>query len=186
MTSAQLATLKAAIVADNALNSQPMNSDGAFAIAEALNLPASPSVSVWRPDAPVQAINDAIDWAKFTPADAADGTTIFTNRLLLIQTKQMNLQSMLVGRDTVDASRANVRAGLRDAVINIPAGVGGANVVAGGASGINVMNNCVRPALRIESILSTGQATTGGVTAKIMGFEGQVDYQDVIQALALP
>ena len=186
MTPQQLATVKAAILADPALSAQPMNSDGAFAIAAALNLPASPQENVWRTNASVQAINDAIDWAKYTPVDAADGTAIYTNRLLLIQSKQMNLQCMLIGRDTVDASKANVRAGLRDAVINIPACANGASVQAGGASGVTVMNKCIRPALRIEDILATGQATTGGVTAKIMGYEGTMSYQEVEQARALP
>lgn len=186
MTPQQLAALKAAIVADSALNSQPMTSDGAFAIAAALNAPSNPAANVWRPDASVQAINDAIDYTKYTPTDAADNTVTYSNRLLLVQTKQMNLQNMLIGRDTVDASRSNVRSALRDAVINLPTGASGANVSAGGASGVNVMNACVRQGKRIEIVMKTGDATTGGVTAAVMGFEGDVSYQEVEQARALP
>jgi len=42
LTTAQYQTLKAAIVADPTLSAQPLNSDGAFAIAAALNAIASP------------------------------------------------------------------------------------------------------------------------------------------------
>lgn len=186
LTQSQLATLKAAILADPVLAAKPNNSDGAFDIAIAMNSLASPSANVWRTDARVQAINDAINWSLFTPSDTPDGTAAWTNRILAIQTKQMNLQLMLQGRDTVDASKANVRAGLRDAVIAVPAGAGGSAVSPGGASGVNVMNACVRPGLRIEILLKTGDATTGTVTAAIMGYEGQITYQDVETARALP
>ena len=48
LNSSQLATLKAAIAADGTLNAFPMNSDGDYAIAAALNLPAAPDFIVWR------------------------------------------------------------------------------------------------------------------------------------------
>jgi len=182
MTPAQLQALKAAINADPVLSAKPLNSDGAFDIAIAMNTPVASTV--WRTDARVQAINDAINWALYTPVDAADGTATWTNRILAIQTKQMNLQLMLQGRETVDASKTNVRAGLRDAVIAVPAGASGAAVSPGGASGVNVMNACIRPGLRIEILLKTGDATTGGVTAAVMGYEGTITYQDVEAARA--
>jgi hypothetical protein len=186
MTNAQLQVLKNAIIADPVLAAKPNNSDGAFDIATAMNLPASPTANVWRTDARVQAINDAINWSLYTPADTPDGTAVWTNRILSIQTKQMNLQLMLQGRDTVDASKANVRAGLRDAVMQVPAGANGALVSPGGASGVNVMNACIRPGLRIEILLKTSDVTTGGVTAAIMGYEGTISYQDVEAARSLP
>lgn len=179
MTPQQLQTLKTAILADPTLNAQPNNSDGAFAIALALNLPASPQVTLWRTDAKVADIADAINWAQYTPSDTPDGTAAFTNRLLVIQTKQMNLQLMLQGRETLNANKANIRLGLRDAVTTIPAGTGGAGVNPGGPNGTAVLNNCVRPALRIEAILAGADATTGAVTAKLIGYEGTVSYQDV-------
>ena len=182
LTPAQQATLKAAIIADGALNAQPNTADGAFAIADALNLLASPTVTVWRTNAPVQDIFDAIDWTKYTPTDAPDNTATFTNRALAIQTKQMNLQNMLVGRDSVNANKLNVRAGLRDAVIQLPSGVAGAFVTSGGASGVTVLTACTRPALRIEAILSGVSATTGTVTAFLIGYEGTINYQDVYAA----
>lgn len=65
LTSSQLTALKAAIIADNALNSQPNNSDGAFAIAAALNLPASPTWVVWRTAVTRQEIlQNGFDWTR--------------------------------------------------------------------------------------------------------------------------
>jgi hypothetical protein len=184
MTPAQLSTLKAAITADQVLSAFPNNSDGAFAIAAAVNLPADPSVNVWRTDAPVADISDAINWAQYTPVDAVDSTAVYTNRLLSIQTKQMNLQMMLQGRESVNANKINIRAGLRDAVIAVPAGANGTAVSPGGANGATVLNACVRNALRVEAILAGADATTGTVTAKLLGFEGTVTYQDIEAARA--
>lgn len=186
LTQGQLQTVKAAIQADPALSAQPMTPDGAFAIAAALNQPSAPADPVWRTEAPSQAVIDAVNWSQYTPVDAPDGTATYTNRVLAIQVKQMNLQLMLQGRDTIDASRANIRAGLRDAVIQVPAGAAGASVSPGGASGQTVLNALTRNALRIESILATGTATTGAVSAKIMGREGEISYQDIELARSLP
>jgi hypothetical protein len=73
---------------------------------------------------------------------------------------------------------------LRDAVVAVPAGAGGSNVSPGGVSGATVLNACVRDALRIEAILAGGDATTGTVTAKLLGFEGAISYQVVEAARA--
>ena len=74
MTPAQLTTLKAAIVANATWNAFPLNTDGAFAIAKLLNVTASPVQNLWRTNVPVADVFDAIDWTKYTPADAADTT----------------------------------------------------------------------------------------------------------------
>lgn len=179
LTTAQLQTLKTYIESVPAWAALPKNSDSAFFIAAELNKPSNPTFNVWRTDAPVAAIIDAITWDKFTATDPADTTTIFLNRALLVQTKQMNLQLMLQGRETVDASKANVRAGLRDAVIQLPTGTGGALATAGGNNGVNVLNACTRNATLGEQVLATGSATTGTVTAGLMGFEGELSYSDV-------
>ena len=184
MTPAQLQAIKAAIDADPVLSAKPLNSDGASDIATALNLLANPAVKVWRSEAPVADISDAINWAQYTPVDAIDSTAIYTNRLLSIQTKQMNLQMMLQGRESVNANKINIRAGLRDAVIAVPAGGSGGLVAPGGANGANVLNACVRDALRIEAILAGADATTGTVTAKLLGYEGAIAYQVVEAARA--
>jgi len=182
LTSAQQAAIKADILANPDLSAQPNNSDGAFEIARLYNLPASPTFLVWRTDAPTADIFDSINWSLYTPSDSPDNTATYTNRLLAIQTKQMNLQNMLVGRDTLNCAKANIRAGLRDAVIQIPAGAGGAMVSPGGVSGATVLAVCTRNATRLEKLLSTGSVTTGTTTAAVMGYEGQIDYYAVQQA----
>jgi hypothetical protein len=177
LTPAQYASLKADILASGDMNTQPMTSAGAAAIAALYN--AASNQDVWRTDANVNAIYDAIDWTKFTPADAVDSTVTYSNRLLLIQTKQMNLQNMLQGRTTVDASRANLRAGLRDAVTNLPAGSSGAAISAGGAGGAAVLNALTRKATRFEKLFATQSAATGTVSANILVIEGVVSGDDI-------
>jgi hypothetical protein len=176
MTPAQMAVIRADIDATPELSAFPNNSDGAIDICKLYNAPSDPVFNVWSTRAPVSSVYDAINWSNYTPTDAADDTVLYTNRLLAIQTKQMNLQSMLQGRETIDASKANVRAGLRDAVIALPSGAGGTSVSAGGSSGATVMNALLRNATRLEALLSTSQATTGTVTANLLDFEGSVSY----------
>ena len=182
LTPAQKATLKADIQADGVLGALPNNSDTAIEIAAAYNLQASPTFTVWHTKAPAQTIFDSITWSAFTPTDIADTTVVFTNRTMVVNIKQMNLQNMLVGRDTIDCSRANVRAGLRDAVIALPTGTLGAAVSAGGASGATVMTACTRTATRAEKALASGSATTGTVTGNLLTFEGNLSPQDVLAA----
>lgn len=184
LTNTQLQALKADILADPTLANQPMTSAGALAIAEAYSIVGS--VDVWRTDAPVFHIIDAINWVNYTPNDSADNTATYTNRALLAQTKQMNLQIMLQGRQTIDASKATIRAGLRDAVIQLPTGAGGALTSPGGASGANVLAACTRKANRGEALFATTQATTGSTSAYIMAFEGSLTSDDVQQARELP
>ena len=180
LTPAQNALIKADILAQPDLQNLPNNADGAYEIARLYNLPAAPAFQVWATNAKVNDISNAIQWGKYTPVDVPDGTALYTNRLLAIQTKQINLQSLLQGRTTVDASKANIREGLRDAVISLPAGAGGGAVAAGGASGVDVLTACLRNATRLEKLLSAGPAPTlGGITADIMGFEGTVTYQAI-------
>ena len=181
-TATQKAAIKADIIANTDLNSIINNEDGAFAIAFLYNLPASPDFLVWNTNAAVKDIFDAITWANYTPTDAADNTATQTNRLLAVQTKQMNLQNMLQGRDSIDAGKANIRTGLRDAVIALPSGVGGASVSAGGASGVTVLTACTRKSTRLEKLLSTGSAQTGTVTANLPGWEGMTNYQEIFDA----
>lgn len=171
LTTPQLTTLKANI------DSLFPGSTDYDAIAAHYNTVSS--TDVWRTDAPVSAIYDAITWSAYTPTDAPDSTAIYTNRLLAIQTKQMNLQGMLIGRETINAARANVRAGLRDAVIALPSGSGGSSIVAGGASGATVLNACVRKANRIEALLASAPVSTGTVSAAVMGYEGTVTAQTI-------
>ena len=128
-------------------------------------------------------IGRVLDTATFTQTDAVDGTATQTNRLLAVQTKQMNLQSMLQGRDTVNASKANVRAGLRDAVISLPTGAAGASLSAGGAGGATVLAALTRSATLGEKIPAGAPAQTGPTTATLLQHEGPILYQEVVAAM---
>lgn len=147
-----------------------------FGLAAWLN--ANSAVDAWRTDVPVTSIIDSIAWDKYTPNDPADDTVTYLNRSLLAQIKQMNLQIMLQGRETLDCSKASIRSGLRDAVIAAPTGASGAPTSPGGASGATTLGVCVRPARRVEEFLAGNPAQTGAVTAVVLTFEGQVDSAD--------
>lgn len=188
LTPAQLQAIKTEIAGDPALSSQSASGDGADAIANALNALAAPAFPVWRTDAQVKDIFDAINWALYTPVDAVDGTAVHQERLLIIQTKQLNLQNMTIGREKLDASKANIRAGLRDAVIQVPAGINGALVAPGGVNAGTVLTAMTRSATRAEKVLiqAGGPVTTGVTQASLLGFEGLITVVDVQAARALP
>lgn len=142
----------------------------------------------WRTDAPVNAILDAITWTSYTPQDGIGGgdtdplLSVKIGRLLTVQTKQINLQLMLQGRDTLDCSRPNVRLGLRDCVVQLPTGAGGAMTSPGGPSGATVLAKCVRPITRTEALLAADSQAgdmTGTTTARVLTFEGRIDAGEV-------
>lgn len=180
MTPSQLILLAAEIAADSALNTLPNTGDDAFAIADALNLTAVQDFMVWQTNMPTQLLFDAIVWANLTPSDVADGTALWTNRALCCQGKQFNIQTMLTGRESINPSRSNVRAGLQDALTQIPSGAAGANRSAGWTT---VQTAMQRKATRAEKVLATG--TGSAASPALLGFEGQVSYQDVLDARSL-
>lgn len=183
-SNAQLLTLKAAIAAETDAEFVGYRTAGSTGLmADWFNQATAPTHSVWRTEAPVANLLDAINWALYTPTDAIDSTVTYTNRLLAIQTKQMNLQSMLQGRDRIDCSKATLRLGLRDAVTAVPAGTGGANVNPGGGNGATVLAACTRTATRGEKVFATTSATTGATSAFIVTYEGRVTDADVVLAL---
>lgn len=190
LTTTQRYTLRNNINADPALSAWPNNDDGHYEIVKAYALDSL--TDVWRTDASVQDIINAIDWAKYTPTDSgleSDTPALAaakTNRLLSVQTKQMNLQLMLQGRDSLDCSKPNIRTGLRDCVIQVPTGTGGAMTQPGGPNAGTVLAACIRKANRGESLFATIQATTGATTAYLLTFEGLVTLEDVREARNLP
>ncbi len=180
MNNTQLQLIKAAIAADSALNTLPNTLDDAFAIADSLNLAASPDFFVWQTSMPAQSLFDAIVWANLTPSDAPDGTATYTNRALCCQGKQFNVQTMLTGREFINPSKANIRAGLQDALTQVPSGAAGALRSAGWTT---VQTAMQRKATRAEKALATG--TGSAASPAVLGFEGVVSYQDVFDARSL-
>lgn len=189
-TTEQLTLIRAAIDANPAWSSLPINDDTGIFIAQEMNKPKVPTSLAWHSAAVVDDIINAITWANYTPndkitTDAEPTLSQKIGRILEIQVKQMNLQLMLQGRLTIDCTHPTLRTGLRDAVIQVPSGAGGAAVNPGGTSGVTVMNACTRPASFLEDLLSTATETTGTVTAKVLAFEGQINNRDVEQARLL-
>ncbi len=186
LTPAQLPALKAAILAETDPTFVGYRNNGQTGLmTEFFNLPATPTHAVWATDVVVGAVQDAIDYTAYTPNGTIDATAAVTNRLLAAQTKQMNLQLMLQGRETLNASRNRTRASLLDAVTNLPTGNSGALQSAGGADGARVLNACTRPATRAEKLYTVSTATTGTVTANVLVFEGSISEADVNAALAI-
>jgi hypothetical protein len=197
MTPSQLATLAAHIRASTdpavvtALASGQDN-----VLATLYNLPAV-GVQAWNKAAPVDSILDAIDTTKYTPTATITGSEVeplLTRKrgwLDEINVKLMVLQTMLVGRAVVDATRATVRASLRDSVIQIPSGALDGNgkpglTAAAGVSGVNVLQACQRAATVAEDALKSGIATTGSTTGVLLTFDGQVSSTDIADALRPP
>lgn len=185
LTTTQLAALAADIAADPAFTGLVPGSNNAYIIADAYNQLASPAVNVWDSSVSVDRLHDAIDYTKYTPSAAVDSTVTYSNYVLQIQTKQMNLQNMIMGRSQVDARKANIRSGLKDATTLIPAGSTWSNVNPGGVNGVNILTAMLRAtgATRAEKLFSAGSFTTGAVTAESLVFEGPLDYVDVKDAL---
>ena len=177
LTPAQLTALAADIRADHSFDSQPHNSDGAFAIAAAYNM-LTADFYCWQTAVSVSNIFDQITWANYTPADVPDGTVQWSNRSLACQGKQFNLEIMLQGRDTINAAKTNLRAGIQDATSQLPSGASGA-IKSGGWG--NIQPILSRLVTRLEKLFATGTGTVASPAT--MAVEGQVAYQDIVTAM---
>jgi len=158
LNNAQLTTLKADIIADPVLDAELQTSDGAFAIALAYNLLASPDYFVWRTDITQNDVNEAVDW------DEVVGLT--TNEMLAFQ--------LLKNQATLNASLVNIR----QAFTSIFPTNQQPNTNAG------LVAVAKRKANRIEKLLAIG--TGSNPSPSVMGFEGTIGFRDVIAARKLP
>ena len=160
LTTAQLATVKAAILADPALDAFPNTLDGAFGIAALLNKISVPDFFVWRTHVPVSEImQNGFDWTR------VDNLTVGKARI--------GEWMQLTG--TINPAQANVRAGFI-AVFTTAGDL---------ATRQAIFGHSQRQATQIEKLLSTGSGTTTtdqGVGPATMGFEGNISYQDVVIA----
>ena len=179
LTSQQLATLKADILANPDLDSQPNNGDGNFEISRLYALPSSPAFYAYRRSISSAEIFDKIDFAKLTPADAPDGTQTWANRSLCCQGKQFNLQ-LILDRSTIDATKSQTRSTMQDALTNIPSGAGGATV----SGWVPVRDLLYEVANRGEKLFATGTGTTGSPATRVV--YGTISTQDIETARNLP
>lgn len=157
LTTAQLQTLKANIEADPALAAQPLNSDGAFAIAAAYNLNAAPDFTAWKTTVDSQTImENGFVWT------AVDSLTVGKARIWDWMTRY----------GSFSPAKANVRQGLIDAF------------GAGTAMATAIAPHLKRLATRAERLFATG---TGSVASPgTLTFEGGLTYQEVETARELP
>ena len=156
LTTAQLATLKTAILADPVLNAFPNNTDGNPEIAKAFNLPAAPAFTVWRTNISNTEIGNS-----FVGTELAGMTTGNQTRLQVIAQ---------YSAEGVDPSRPDRRAFYDD----VFSGAGGANTRA------KLLIAWKRLATRAEKLFATG--TGSDAAPATMTFEGALSYVDVYNA----
>ena len=173
MTPAQLLTLKNAILAEPEL-SEFVSSGNDTGIANWLNTTASPDFMIWRSNASTEDIVDAITWASLTPDTNPDATAAWGNRAAACRCRQLNL-AILLHQSTLNATKANIRQGIQDALTNVPSGIAGALKNAGTATALLAMQ---RKANRFEKIFST--PVSG---ANVASIEGNISTSDIATAL---
>jgi hypothetical protein len=156
MTPQQLTTLKAAILADAAMLVN-VNSGNYRAVADALNVAASPAFIVWKTNVSVDEImRNGMDWAR------VDNLTVGKARIW----------DWLGRLGTFDSSKPNIRVGIDAAWVGTAADL---------AVRAAIYIHCKRSASVAEKILATG--TGNDAVPATMGFEGNVSERDVEDAL---
>lgn len=157
LTTAQKATLKAAILADPTLSVFPNSIDGNIDLATKLsNTIPSPAFIVWKSNVPLTNVGET-----FNAAELAGLTSLNTQRL-------QNLAAWLI--NGVNPSKATVRQFFDD----IFSGAGGVNTRAA------LLALWKRSANLIEKILATG--TGSDASPATMTFEGPISSSDVESA----
>lgn len=142
----------------------------------------SDTFQVWRSTTDAPSVFNAISWANLTPADTPDATATYTNRALLCQARQINLQILLQGQSSIATSKLSIRQGLQDGLLNVPAGIGGAPLDAGWAGAGKVKATIQRACTKAERLWATGTGTTAN-PGDLGSFEGLITAQDVSDAL---
>lgn len=168
LSNSQIDVLRAVVLEEPTLETARINGDD-YAISDWCNAVASPAYKVWNTTTPTATIGDAITWGSLTPVDTPDGTATFTNRALAAQAKQLNLQILIQGRETLSTGRSNIRSGLQDALTDLPTGTSGA-LRNGGWQAVKLIIQ--RNATNAEKILTSGAGTA--TTPSDLVFEGQV------------
>ena len=177
LTPQQQATLKADIIANGDLNSQPNNSDGAFEIARLYNLLASPDYWVWR---------TSVSKAELVQTTSVDGTTfswVGTGFITRSQGERDAWRELFNDQGLCNPSLASVRTSFTDIFsgATAPAPANRTHLAAIGR----------RKCTRVEKLFAVDTPGSGagrGTTADpdTMGFEGPLSYQDVELARQLP
>lgn len=163
LTQSQKTALVAAIAADPALNTLPMNSDGATAVADAFNLPATPNFFVWK--------------TSVNPFATMKGTGFDWTRVDNLSVGKARIMEWQGLAGTVDPSDIGVRNGI-NACFSV--------TVNDAPCRLAIFQGCQQTASRIQKLLITsgaGTTTTDlGVGPAVMGFQGPLSVQDVLNA----
>ena len=157
LTPSQLTTLKNDILADATFNSQPHNSDGAYAIAAVYNALASPAFTVWKTNVSIDAVGDNI-----VGTELAGLTTANLTRLQTI---------VALSPTGVNPSLSDRRAFFDD----VFSGAGGQ------LTRPKLLILWKRFATHLEKLFATG--TGSDASPATMVVEGTISYQDVLQAM---
>lgn len=163
LTNPQLVTLKAAIVADSALNAQPMNSDGAFAIATVLNLNASPDFWVHKKSVDTMDVGKTINYVAYEAMTSANITKIEG--------------FIRLNPSTFVPERSDIRAFFNNVFSGALGGQGQAT-----RDALDLLFR--RLATRFERLYATGTGSVASPGALVL--VGPLSYQDVEAARALP
>jgi len=155
LTTAQLTTLKAYIESVPALNTQPMNSDGAYAIALALNELASPAFIVWKTAVERNVVGKAF------VATALAAITAGNND---------KLNNFAAWNEVINPSRLDQRQFFDDIF----------SVAAGASTRAALLALWKRSATVLEKLYATG--TGSDASPATMVVEGTIGYQEVEQA----
>lgn len=166
LSQSQLASLKADIIADAVLNAIPNTPDGAFQIAAAYNLTASPDFWVWR---------TFIAQHELVSVTSPDGTTwSWTIYIARSQGERDGWREMFADTGGINAALPNVRQGLNDIFS------GGT----GAAQRTHLLAMGRRKSTRAEKLFATGTGSTASPAT--MTFEGNLTFQDIQDARNLP
>lgn len=159
LTEAQKTALAADVAADPAFANLPHNSDGAYAVAAAYNLPASPEFIVWRTSVSQDEImQNGFDWVRVD--NLSVGKARIWEWLFANQSRVMN------------PSKINVRAGIDETWKGTAADL---------AVRAAVYAHCTRAATRLEKLFATGTGTVA--SPGTMAHEGGLSYNEVQVAL---
>lgn len=164
----------------------PNNDDGNFTIAGWYNQLASPNFFGNYSVVPASDIFNAVTWKNLTPTDAVPTDTalnvaIWNARNAMCQTLQMNIQTLLLGRTTIDATKGKIRSAFQDALSTVPSGAGGASVDAGWTATQKILCRKLTFMEKLVADTSTG-AGDSNTTAATTTFEGLLSNGDVSTA----
>lgn len=157
LTTAQLTTIKADVLADPVLSTLTASSDSVNQIIAAMVAPKSPAFIVWKSKVPIGAIGKA-----FNSSELGGLTTANTNRL-------MALAHYLL--DGIDPSQASNRAFFDD----IFSGTNGTFT----RPALAVLWK--RQASRLEALLAVGTGTDASPAT--LGYEGGITYSEVLSMM---